>query len=125
MLLAQEDSPLLIRFTLAPLLEDYGVPLAVMGVLVVFLALVLVVIFITLLPRVLPHAEPATSLDPTAEEELSEETLAVITAAVAATLDKPQRIVRIRGLTPADLGWSMEGRMQHHQSHTIPQRARR
>ncbi len=53
MFLAQQGDRPLIEFTLAPLSEDYGIPLAVMGILVVFLALVLVVVFITLLPRVL------------------------------------------------------------------------
>ena len=53
MLLAQQDDRPLIEFTLAPLFEDYGIPLAVMGIFVVFMALVLVVVFITLLPRVL------------------------------------------------------------------------
>ena len=43
----------------------------------------------------------------------------MIAAAVAETIRQPHRIVRIRGLTAEDLDWSLEGRMQHHQSHRI------
>lgn len=130
MLLAQQDSGPLIEFTLAPLSEDYGIPLAVMGVLVVFMALVLVVVFITLLPRVLAGVSTKEQEQPTTdavavEDDLPEETLAVIAAAVAQTMAKPHRVVKIRGLTPEDLGWSLEGRMQHHQSHRIQHRDRR
>lgn len=130
MLFSQQDSRPLIEFTLAPLFEDYGIPLAVMGILVVFMALVLVVIFITLLPRLLApfstknDEQPAT-LPASAEEELSEETLVVIAAAVAETISKPHRVVKIRGLTPDDLGWSHEGRTRHHQSHRIRPRDQR
>jgi Na+-transporting methylmalonyl-CoA/oxaloacetate decarboxylase gamma subunit len=129
MLLAQQDSRPLVEFTSAPLFEEYGIPLAVMGILVVFLALVLVVVFITLLPRVLggisaPQPGRAAA-SPLGEGELPEELVAVITAAVAESLGRPHRIVKIRGLTPADLGWSLEGRMQHHHSHRIQRRDRR
>ena len=51
MIWAQQDSRPLIEFTLSPLWEDQGIPLAVMGILVVFMALLLVVTFISLLPR--------------------------------------------------------------------------
>ena len=110
MLLAQQDSRPLIEFTLAPLFEDYGIPLAVMGILVVFVALVLIVLFITLLPAVFGSAfrRRRGSRPPrcrrSREDELPEETLVVIAAAVAETIRQPHRIVRIRGLTPADLG---------------------
>jgi sodium pump decarboxylase gamma subunit len=130
MLLAQPDTGALVEFTWEPLFEDYGIPLAVMGMLVVFVALVLLVIFLTILPRVLewvPAKSPrrAACLPAVAEDELSEETLVVIAAAVAATTGQPHRVIRIRGLTPEDLGWSLEGRLQHHQSHSIPHRNRR
>jgi hypothetical protein len=46
-----------------------------------------------------------------------DEIIAVIAAAVAEVVDAPHRIVRVRGLTPDDLGWLLEGRMQHHTSH--------
>jgi sodium pump decarboxylase gamma subunit len=132
MLYAQQDSGLFSKFTLQPLFEDHGIPLAVMGVLVVFLALVLVVAFITLLPRVLakiPQQQPEPSDSfatlATADEELSEEMLIVIAAAVAETMSAPHRIVRIGGSSTEDLGWSLEGRMKHHQSHSIQPRDRR
>lgn len=129
MLLAQQDERPMIDFTLAPLSEDIGFPLAVMGILVVFSALVLVVVFITVLPRVLGlfssnEAQAATTVPVFGEDELPEETVVVIAAAVAATISRPHRIVQIRGLTPADRGWSLEGRTQHHQSHRIQSRAR-
>ena len=124
MLLAQQDARPLIEFTSAPLWEEHGIPLAVMGILVVFSALVLIVAFITFLPRLLARIadvepqQPAASPIPV-EGELSEEMVVVIAAAVAATLSKPHRIVKIRGLTPAELGWSLEGRAQQHQSHQL------
>ena len=125
MLLAQQNSRPLIEFTLAPLFEDHGIPLAVMGVLVVFLALLLIAVFIILLPRVLSGASAPEAIEPLGEEEPSEETLVVIAAAVAEAIRQPHRIVRIRGLTSADFDWSLEGRMQHHQSHRIQPKDRR
>ena len=113
--------------TWAPLYEDHGIALAVMGIVVVFVALLLVASFITVLPRALRALTPATA-EPTAvdsptpkDDEISEETLVVIAAAVAAVIDKPHRIVKIRGTT-TDPGWSLGGRMQHHQSHRIKHR---
>ena len=130
MLLVQQDRGFFIEFTGAPLLEDYGIPLAVMGILVVFLALALVVGFISLLPRVLSRFDAAKLTSPSAlhdamDEELSEETLVVIAAAVAVATGRPHRIVRIRGVTAQELGWSLEGRMQHHRSHMIKHRDQR
>jgi hypothetical protein len=52
-----------------------------------------------------------------AAEELPEELVVVIAAAVAESLGPAHRIVRIRGLMPEDLGWQLEGRLQHHASH--------
>jgi Na+-transporting methylmalonyl-CoA/oxaloacetate decarboxylase gamma subunit len=126
MLLAQDSRPL-IQFTLAPLFDDIGIPLALMGVFVVFVALVLIAAFIKVLPRIFPHpsvsaAEPAGVQPPFAEDEIPEETLVVIAAAVAETIRQPHRIVRIRGLTAEDMDWSREGRVQHHQSHRIQAR---
>lgn len=129
MLLAQQDARPLIEFTLAPLFEDHGFPVAAMGVFVVFVALLLVVVFINFLPRMMarlsaPELErPALQIaDP---DELSEETLVVIAAAVADAVSQPHRVVHIRGLTAEDLGWSLERRMQHHRSHTIQHRDHR
>jgi Na+-transporting methylmalonyl-CoA/oxaloacetate decarboxylase gamma subunit len=129
MLLAQQSNEFMIKFTMEPLWHDKGIPLAIMGVLVVFSALVLVVTFISVLPRVLnrfSEEEPgaAASFLDVGTDELPEQILVVIAAAVAQAFDQPHRIVRIRGLTPADLGWSLEGRMQHHQSHKIQHRGR-
>jgi sodium pump decarboxylase gamma subunit len=127
MLLAQQENRPLIEFTLSPLFEDHGLPLAIMGVLVVFIALSLIVLFITLLPRMLGGAatkpsEPSVAQEVAADQELTEEMLVVIAAAVAESISTPHRIIKIRGLTPADLGWSLEGRMQHHQSHRVQHR---
>ena len=125
--LAQQQARPLIEFTTAPLFQEHGIPLAVMGVLVVFMALALLAIFITVLPsalrRVTADDRQPTGIRPaTTDETLSEEELLVICAAVAATVGQPHRIVHIGGLTPEDLGWSFEGRMQHHQSHRIQHR---
>ena len=124
-LLAQQGSGEF-RLSFEPLFEDHGLALAVMGILVVFLALTLLVVFITLLPRLLERtlareSQTTAPADPeiTLKDELPEETLVVIAAAVAETIRQPHRIVRIRGLTPEDLGWSLEGRLQHHASHRL------
>ncbi len=115
-----------------PLFEDYGIPLAVMGILVVFAALTLVSVFINYLPRIMNvldhlHPEKHESHAPVAskrkdQEEIPEEEVAVIAAAIAMMMSHPHRIVHIRGLTPEDLGWSLEGRIQHHTSHKLPRR---
>ena len=126
MLLAQQDAQPLFEFTTAPLFEEHGIPLAIMGILVVFLALVLVVVFITLLPRVMNHSSAKTPEPLTLpEDEMSPELVAVIAAAAAEMLGQPHRVVKIRGMTPADLGWSLKGRLEHHQSHKLQQRDRR
>lgn len=115
-------------FNLAPLFEESGIPLAVMGVLVVFIALTLVAALIAVLPRLVGRIQqaqrtqpaPVAPVDPEAPPE---ELVAVIAAAVATTVLHPHRIVHIRG--PATSGWTLEGRMHHHQSHSIPTRGRR
>lgn len=122
-LLQQSDAPL-IRFSLEPLQGDFGIPLALMGILVVFMALSLVMLLITVLPKVLGRVlvsplPPAAETTSTSDGGLSEETVAVIAAAVAATMRQPHRIVKIRGLSPGEMGWSLEGRMQHHRSHHV------
>lgn len=134
-LLAQATDGSTLQFTLQPLLEDHGIPLAIMGIIVVFGALVLVSAFISMLPRLMGNLslrfpekqehQPAVAKKPAAKDELPEETLVVIAAAVAEMMSTPHRIVRIRGLTPEDLGWSRQGRGQLHSSHRIPRRDRR
>ena len=132
MLIAQQDSRPLIEFTLSPLFEDYGIPLAIMGVLVVFVALVLIALFITLLPYVFGENAAKTNAPSSAshlgggildQDDLSEETLVVIAAAVAETIRTPHRIVRIQGEMAQE--WTLGGRMQHHQSHKIQHRNQR
>ena len=83
MLVAQQDIRPLIEFTLAPLFEDHGIPLAVMGILVVFSVLILIATFIQLLPRFMPLLPPTAeqqpavepAVQPVVEDELSEEIL--------------------------------------------------
>ncbi len=127
LLLAQEESKRLFEFSLAPLTEERGIPLAIMGIFVVFSALVLIVVFITVLPRlVAPFIKPepvAEAVSPVVGDDgLPEEILVVIAAAVAEALDRPHRIVKIRGLGTGEYAWSLEGRMKHHMSHRIQHR---
>ena len=129
MLLAQEETNRLTEFSLAPLWEEDGIALAMMGIFVVFMALVLIVVFITLLPRLLaPFTDTGQEAEATvpvvSEGEIPEEILVVIAAAVAEAIDRPHRVVRIRGMTPGEMGWSLEGRMHHHHSHKTQQRGR-
>ena len=112
------------------LFTDYGIPLAIMGLLVVFSALLLVRVFIGLLPRIMAmldrlypekteeHDLHAAATE-VADEEIPDEILAVIAAAVAATVREPHRIVHTRELTQEDISWTLEGRLQHHISHNI------
>ena len=126
---------LLAKLQWGPLWEDHGIPLAIMGLLVVFSALLLVCGFISVLPRImaiLDRLSPesteasATSSPPQApSDELSPETLAVIAAVVADTVRVPHRIVHTRQLTSDDLSWTLEGRRQHHASHRIERRGQR
>lgn len=130
MILAQQSNRPLVEFSLDPIFHpDTGIPLAIMGILVVFSALALVVTFITVLPRALSLISPGEDEQEVPvlsvnEDELPQDIVVVIAAAVAAVIDRPQRIVHIRGLTSADLGWSLEGRTQQHQSHRIQTRGR-
>jgi sodium pump decarboxylase gamma subunit len=133
-LLAQQDGGDLSGSAWSPLLQETGLPLAIMGILVVFAALVLVSLFIALLPRAMellkrvhpeagetkPTSAPKKAASQAAEEE--GELLVVIAAAAAECLGEPHRIVHIRGLTPEDMSWSFEGRLMHHRSHTIQRR---
>ena len=115
-----------IRIQVQPLLEDTGIALAIMGMLVVFAALVLVSVYVTLLPRFAAYLEERfpekASPQPVAQpsisgDDLPEEVLVVIAAAVAQVIDEPHRIIHTRQLTPLDLAWSFEGRRQQHSSH--------
>ncbi|MCA9268137.1 MAG: OadG family protein [Planctomycetales bacterium] len=120
---------MLAQISLAPLWEDYGVPLAIMGMLVVFLVLALVVTFITVLPRLIAlldhwpsHAARQAAAPKTAgadANELPEEIVAVIAAAAAVVVDQPHRVVHIREAAQDEHGWAQAGRMQLHTSHQI------
>lgn len=91
------------------------VVLAALGLLAVVVAVVGSIARRAAAPRPAPAARPAdgtTGLPP--------ETLAVIAAAVAVTLQKPHRIVQIRATPNAWLqAWSLEGRRQIFHSHTV------
>ncbi len=111
-----------------PLFEDQGIPLAIMGLFVVFAALVLVRVFIGTLPHIIttldrffPVAEESApnAAVPKVAEGIPEEIVVVIAAAVAMTLRVPHRIVHTRELSAEDLSWSLEGRLQQHASHRI------
>ena len=116
--------------TFEPLWEDHGIALAIMGMFVVFCALVLVSTFIMLLPRLMTGLErlhpepkkqrgrskPKTPPKP-ADDELPEEIQVVIAAAVAEVVGARHRIIRTRRLSADEQAWSLEGRMQHHTSH--------
>lgn len=126
------SDPLLAQIDWQPLWEDHGIPLAVMGLIVVFVALTLLRIFIGWLPKIIaildrffPEADesaPSELAKDALWSELPDEILVVITAAVAAVVVEPHRIVHTRSLSPEDLSWSLEGRMQHHASHRIQPR---
>ncbi|WP_145247592.1 hypothetical protein [Aeoliella mucimassa] len=69
-----------------------------------------------------PPVKPA---DPVPEEGVPEETMVLIAAAVAAVISQPARIVHVRGLTPDDMAWALQGRSQIHASHALkPQDSR-
>lgn len=133
LVLAQDTDAGFSGIQLKPLFEDSGIPLAVMGILVVFAALMLISLFIALLPRLMAalerfhpeQKERKPQVDSKAKTELPEEILVVIAAAVAESLGQPHRIVYTRELTPEDMAWSLEGRMQHHSSHRITRRDNR
>ena len=125
-ILLAEESSRGFRLQIQPLFDDTGIPLAIMGMLVVFAALVLVSVYVTLLPRFATYLEERfpekASPQPVAQppisgDDLPEEILVVIAAAVAEVIDEPQRIIHARQLTPLDLAWSFEGRRQQHVSH--------
>jgi Na+-transporting methylmalonyl-CoA/oxaloacetate decarboxylase gamma subunit len=110
-----------------PLFEEQGIPLAAMGLVVVFSALFFVRVFIALLPRLMvvldryypEHEEHPQDFTQSAmvDNAIPGEILAVIAAAVAHTIRRPHRIVHTRDLMPADLSWTREGRQIHHTSH--------
>lgn len=115
-----------IKMSFEPLFHDKGIPLALMGMFIVFMALLFVISFISSLPRIMgmiesfsPSGEHAPAPPPVApqESESPEELIAVIAAAVAATLDQPHRIIRTREITAQEMAWPQQGRLQIQASH--------
>lgn len=108
-------------FSLEPLWHDQGLPLAIMGMVVVFCALITVVIFISNLPRLMALIEgkpaPAKPAKPAAPAEDPDEVIAVIAAAVEAALGPGARVIHTQQLTPRELSWAQQGRFEHQTSH--------
>ncbi|TWU45488.1 oxaloacetate decarboxylase gamma chain [Novipirellula aureliae] len=127
------------------LFSETGITLAIMGMSVVFSALLILIFFVSMLPRAMvlvekvfpsnahhhkaakPKAKPAASGGANAGEMIGgvpEEVAVVIAAAVASIMDRPHRIVRTRQLTASELAWTLQGRIQHHASHKLKPRDR-
>lgn len=125
-----------VDFDWSSLADEAGLQLAVMGMSVVFLALILVVTFIKYLPWIIARIERRLPADqghvhghgqsgPTAApssptlplEGVPPHVMVVIAAAVAEIVAEPHRILHTQPLTSADMAWSAEGRRQHHISH--------
>ena len=111
-------------FSLEPLWHDKGVPLAIMGMTVVFIALLAISTFISQLPRVMswidgvaPQTKPAPVAKLAAKKEEDAELIAVIAAAVEVALGPGHRVIHTQQLTPRELAWSQQGRWQHQTSH--------
>jgi Na+-transporting methylmalonyl-CoA/oxaloacetate decarboxylase gamma subunit len=109
-----------------------GVQLASIGILVVFLALTLVLLVI----NSLKYADRFLTRKPTptqahrknqtepqgglvAEDAISPEVIAVISAAVSVALEKKARIVQIRARSQGDGAWQRQGRATIMASHTV------
>ncbi|TWU29769.1 OadG family protein [Bythopirellula polymerisocia] len=117
-----------LNFSLEPLWHDTGIPLALMGMFIVFFALIFISMFISRLPHImavldkyLPQAEQLLNPPKPREGEISDEVIAVIAAAVSEALGKPHRIIHTRELTSRDMAWPQQGRWQIQTSH-IPQK---
>lgn len=97
------------------------------GLAVVILSLSLLSLVVALAGRLLRIRKPTTSpaaatpaQPPLPSADLTPELVAVIAAAVAVTLSKPHRIVRIRAAdNPWLQAWASEGRRQIFQSHHV------
>ncbi|TWU37243.1 OadG family transporter subunit [Novipirellula artificiosorum] len=128
------------------LFEETGLPLAIMGMFVVFSALLILIFCVSMLPRAMvlldkfmpatPHHGAAKPKPKPKKKEakaakavadvggVSEEIAVVIAAAVAQVMDQPHRIVRTRQLTAAELAWTLQGRIRHHASHKLKPQGR-
>jgi len=113
-----------LHFSLEPLWHDAGIPLAIMGMFIVFVALVLISTFISRLPhimamldRILPQVEQLSVAPKTREGEIPDEIVVVIAAAVSEALGRPHRIIHTRELTSSEMSWPQHGRWQIQTSH--------
>ncbi|MEM8864611.1 MAG: hypothetical protein AAGF31_03590 [Planctomycetota bacterium] len=109
----------------APL--DQRVQFAVVGFVVVLISLASIAVICAAAGacfRVFAEKAQSTSAPRSTVGAPTMEEVAVIVAAVAEAIEKPHRIVHIKGLTPEDLNWSSEGRMMHHASHDLPRHNR-
>lgn len=113
-----------LNFSLEPLWNDLGIPLALMGMFIVFVALVFISTFISRLPHImavldkyLPQAEQLLIPPKPRDGEISDEVIAVIAAAVSEALGKPHRIIHTRELTSREMAWPQQGRWQIQTSH--------
>lgn len=142
------DFVILSEVSLDPLLDDTGLSLALMVLMVVFAALMLVRIFMDRWPgwmaavagNSLARTEeapqvsscftfasassPAAGSAPSKSaappsDEVPEHVAAIIAAVVADIVGKSHRILRTRELGPENLSWSMHGRLQNHISYRL------
>lgn len=98
---------------------------ALSGLLVVLVALSALALScagIGQLLKLFERPAPVARMSTSTSDEATDEMVAVIAAAVSTMLDRPHRIVHVRGLTPEDAAWALEGRRQHHSSHTFSHR---
>lgn len=127
-------SSVFLAFSQADLVE--GGELALVGVGVVFSALILIWVMLVIIQKSAPHddtqqAPPATAAaaesQPSAapetdrgDEEIDSETLALIMASVMAVTRSPVRIRHIQRVTyPPTQAWAEHGRALIHTSHRI------
>lgn len=113
-----------LHFSLEPLWHDAGIPLAIMGMFIVFFALVLISTFISRLPsimavldKILPQVEQLAAHSKPREGEIPDEIVVVIAAAVSEALGRPHRIIHTRELTSSEMSWPQHGRWQIQTSH--------
>jgi hypothetical protein len=138
-LLAAETGGHVLHFTLRPLLEPTGLPLALGGMFLVLVAMALVVLFASYLPLILSRVERLVPVvesigqqalgslsdarrklgDEEADDlDADENLMVVLAAAVAVAISEPHRIVFARSHSD-NLAWAREGRRQIHTSHRV------
>lgn len=98
---------------------------ALQGLFVVLLSLGLLCVACTgvgFLLRSITSRPKNKAAAPKTQQSDALELVAVISAAVTEIISEPHRIIQIRGLTAEEMERAMEGRVQHHISHTIQRR---